>query len=138
VDAPGICLASHSQVLISTQSSSFLDNFESEDLIVVDRDNKESIFKRPNPMRWKHGWMSTVPLSRQRPFPSMLTLAPADSNRPVNDAEVNCTPWSVLNTFGQPRRNASSNASRQNAASSVFDSRYDNTQRLCQSIPAVR
>jgi predicted ATPase len=39
----------HSQVLISTQSSSFLDSFESEDLIVVDRDSKESLFKRPDP-----------------------------------------------------------------------------------------
>lgn len=38
----------HSQVLVSTQSSSFLDNFDSEDVVVVDRDNKESIFKRPD------------------------------------------------------------------------------------------
>ena len=43
----------------------------------------------------------------------MLTLAPADSRRLVNDADVNCTPWSVLNTSGQPWLNASSNASRQ-------------------------
>src|SRR5438552_19102598 len=68
----------------------------------------------------------------------MLTLAPADSSRPVKHAEVNCTPWSVLNTSGQPRRNASSNASRQNSTSSVFDSRHDSTYRLCQSITAVR
>src|SRR6185436_11339808 len=68
----------------------------------------------------------------------MLTLAPADSSRPVNGADVNCTPWSVLNTSGQPRPSASSNASRQNSTSSVFDSRHDNTNRLYQSITAVR
>lgn len=34
------------QVLISTQSSSFLDNFDPEDVIVVDREGKESEFKR--------------------------------------------------------------------------------------------
>jgi predicted ATPase len=39
----------HSQVLISTQSSSFLDNFDPEDVIVVDREGKESIFRRPDP-----------------------------------------------------------------------------------------
>lgn len=37
------------QILISTQSSSFLDNFEPEDVIVVNREEKESIFKRLNP-----------------------------------------------------------------------------------------
>jgi predicted ATPase len=39
----------HTQVLISTQSSSFLDNFEAEDVIVVNREGKESRFERPNP-----------------------------------------------------------------------------------------
>src|SRR5436309_457320 len=68
----------------------------------------------------------------------MLTLAPAASTRPVNDADVNCTPWSVLNTSGQPRCNASSNAAKQNSTSSVFDSRHDSTYRLYQSITAVR
>jgi predicted ATPase len=38
----------HTQILISTQSSSFLDNFEPEDVIVVNREEKESIFKRLN------------------------------------------------------------------------------------------
>jgi predicted ATPase len=37
----------HSQVLISTQSSSFLDNFEPADIIIVDREGKESVFRRP-------------------------------------------------------------------------------------------
>src|ERR1700689_3846604 len=68
----------------------------------------------------------------------MLTLTPADSSRPVNDADVNCTPWSVLNTSGQPRLNASSNASRQNPTSNVFDNFQESTQRLYQSITAVR
>ncbi len=36
------------QVLISTQSSSFLDNFAPEDVIVVNREDKESQFKRLN------------------------------------------------------------------------------------------
>jgi predicted ATPase len=39
----------HTQVLISTQSSSFLDNFDPEDVIVVNRAGKESQFKRLNP-----------------------------------------------------------------------------------------
>ncbi|WP_254568808.1 AAA family ATPase [Oscillatoria sp. HE19RPO] len=36
----------HTQILISTQSSSFLDNFDPEDVIAVDREGKESKFKR--------------------------------------------------------------------------------------------
>src|SRR5208282_3453285 len=67
-----------------------------------------------------------------------LTLAPAASSLDVYDTEVYCTPWSVLNTSGQPWLNASSNASRQKSASSVFDSRHDSTYRLCQSSTAVR
>ncbi|NJM61828.1 MAG: AAA family ATPase [Oscillatoriales cyanobacterium RU_3_3] len=39
----------HTQILISTQSSSFLDNFNPEDVIVVNREGKESQFKRLNP-----------------------------------------------------------------------------------------
>jgi predicted ATPase len=39
----------HTQILISTQSSSFLDNFNPEDIITVDREDRESQFKRPNP-----------------------------------------------------------------------------------------
>ena len=39
----------HTQILISTQSSSFLDNFNPEDVITVDRVGKESQFKRLNP-----------------------------------------------------------------------------------------
>jgi predicted ATPase len=39
----------HKQVLISTQSSSFLNNFDPEDVIVVNREGKESKFERLNP-----------------------------------------------------------------------------------------
>ncbi|MFN7414263.1 MAG: chromosome segregation protein SMC [Anabaena sp. LE011-02] len=38
----------HTQILISTQSTSFLDNFNPEDVITVDRVGKESEFKRLN------------------------------------------------------------------------------------------
>ncbi|MGP0063730.1 MAG: AAA family ATPase [Isosphaeraceae bacterium] len=38
------------QVLITTQSSSFLDQFDPADVIVVDREGKESIFSRPDPV----------------------------------------------------------------------------------------
>ena len=38
----------HAQVLVSTQSSSFLDNFDPEDIIVVNREGKESKFARPD------------------------------------------------------------------------------------------
>jgi hypothetical protein len=71
-------------------------------------------------------------------LPSRLTLAPADSSLPVYAADVNWTPWSVLNTSGRPRRSAASSASRQHAPSSVFDNRHDSTYRLCQSSTAVR
>jgi predicted ATPase len=36
----------HTQILISTQSSSFLDNFDPEDVIAVDREDRESQFQR--------------------------------------------------------------------------------------------
>lgn len=39
----------HTQILISTQSTSFLDNFNPEDVVTVDRVGKESQFKRLNP-----------------------------------------------------------------------------------------
>lgn len=42
--------ALHTQILISTQSSSFLDNFDPEDVIAVNRAGKESQFKRLNPL----------------------------------------------------------------------------------------
>lgn len=39
----------HKQVLVSTQSSSFLDNFDPEDVIVVNRGDGKPQFTRPNP-----------------------------------------------------------------------------------------
>ena len=41
--------ATHTQVLLSTQSSSFIDNFEPEDIVVVDRGEAGSTFRRPDP-----------------------------------------------------------------------------------------
>ncbi len=38
--------ALHTQVLVSTQSSAFLDNFDPEDVIIVERDKQESRFRR--------------------------------------------------------------------------------------------
>jgi predicted ATPase len=38
----------HRQVLVSTQSSSFLDNFEPSDVIIAEREGKESVFTRPD------------------------------------------------------------------------------------------
>jgi len=38
----------HTQVLISTQSSSFLDSFDPEDVVIVNRRGKESEFTRPD------------------------------------------------------------------------------------------
>ncbi len=38
--------SNHAQILISTQSSSFLDNFEPEDIVVAERDDKGTTFKR--------------------------------------------------------------------------------------------
>jgi predicted ATPase len=38
----------HTQVLISTQSTSLLDNFDPEDVVVVNREGRESYFARPD------------------------------------------------------------------------------------------
>jgi predicted ATPase len=40
----------HTQVLVSTQSSSFLDQFDPSDLVVVDRQQNASVFTRPDPV----------------------------------------------------------------------------------------
>ena len=54
--------ASHqTQVLISTQSSSFLDNFDSEDVVVVNREGKESQFARPDPAKLE-AWLDEYSL----------------------------------------------------------------------------
>jgi len=38
----------HAQILVSTQSSSFLDHFDPQDVVVVDREGPESKFIRPS------------------------------------------------------------------------------------------
>ena len=38
----------HTQVLVSTQSSAFLDSFEPEDIVVVERNNEATEFDRPD------------------------------------------------------------------------------------------
>ena len=38
----------HTQVLVSTQSSAFLDSFESEDIVVVERNGEATEFSRPD------------------------------------------------------------------------------------------
>ena len=40
--------SNYTQVLVSTQSSSFLDNFDPEDIVVVNREGNESKFERPD------------------------------------------------------------------------------------------
>ncbi|HTU90594.1 MAG TPA: hypothetical protein VMF69_11010 [Gemmataceae bacterium] len=67
----------------------------------------------------------------------MLTATPADSSLPIHADAVNCTPWSLLNTSGQPCPNASSSISRQKQLSSLLDSRQATTERLYQSIVAA-
>ncbi|MEW6209379.1 MAG: AAA family ATPase [Acidobacteriota bacterium] len=51
----------HAQVLISTQSSSFLDNFDPEDVIVVNREGKESRFERQDPAKLE-SWLDEYSL----------------------------------------------------------------------------
>jgi len=51
----------HTQILISTQSSSFLDNFDPEDVIAVNREGKESQFKRLNPLELE-AWLDEYSL----------------------------------------------------------------------------
>ncbi len=51
----------YAQVLISTQSSSFLDNFEPEDVIVVNRVGKESKFERQDPVKLE-AWLEEYSL----------------------------------------------------------------------------
>ncbi|MFH0825576.1 MAG: AAA family ATPase [Pseudomonadota bacterium] len=40
----------HTQIIVGTQSASFLDNFDAEDVVVVNRDGRESVFTRPDPV----------------------------------------------------------------------------------------
>jgi hypothetical protein len=56
----------------------------------------------------------------------------------VYSCDENWDPKSVLKISGRLIANASSNASRQNRPSGVFDRRHDRTYRLNQAITAVR
>ena len=51
----------HTQVLISTQSSSFLDNFNLEDVVIVNREGKESQLTRPNAVKLE-AWLNEYSL----------------------------------------------------------------------------
>lgn len=44
----------HTQILISTQSSALVDNFDPEDVVVVNREGPESRFERPTISRLRH------------------------------------------------------------------------------------
>jgi hypothetical protein len=61
------------------------------------------------------------------------------SRVPVKSSLVNWLPWSVLKISGRPcRASASSRASTQNSAPSVFDSRHASPARLTQSMITTR
>lgn len=51
----------HTQVLISTQSSSFLDNFNLEDVVMVNREGKESQLTRPDAAKLE-AWLNEYSL----------------------------------------------------------------------------
>jgi predicted ATPase len=51
----------HTQVLVSTQSTTFLDNFDPENIIVVNRKGKESKFSRLDPENLE-GWLDEYSL----------------------------------------------------------------------------
>jgi hypothetical protein len=68
----------------------------------------------------------------------LLILMPHVFKNPVKALPVNCDPWSVLKISGFPLLNASSSASTQKSASSVFDSFHASTYRLYQSMMTTR
>lgn len=49
------------QILVSTQSSAFLNNFDFEDVIVVNREGKESQFTRLDPAKFE-AWLEEYSL----------------------------------------------------------------------------
>ncbi len=51
----------HTQILVSTQSSTFLDRFAPDDVIVAERTNGETLFVRPDPDTLK-GWLEEYSL----------------------------------------------------------------------------
>ncbi len=55
-------IAHHTQVIVATQSMTLVDYFEPEQLIIVDRNNRESTFKRLDAERLKD-WLAEYSLS---------------------------------------------------------------------------
>jgi predicted ATPase len=51
----------HAQVLVSTQSTTFLDHFDPEDVIVVNRVGRESKFERPDAAEFE-AWLDEYSL----------------------------------------------------------------------------
>ena len=69
----------------------------------------------------------------------MLIVTSCRFRVPVKSSLVNWLPWSVLKISGRPyRTSASSSASTQKSAPSVFDSRHASTARLTQSMMTTR
>lgn len=54
--------ARHSQVFVATQSATFIDHFEPEDIVVVERRGRESIFKRLDSESLA-GWLENYSIS---------------------------------------------------------------------------
>lgn len=52
----------HSQVFVATQSATLIDNFEPEDIVVVERQGRESIFKRQD-SKSLAGWLKDYSIS---------------------------------------------------------------------------
>lgn len=55
-------VSSHAQVLLATQSTAFVDQFEPQDIVVVERSGRESIFKRLDSSRLQE-WLEAYSLS---------------------------------------------------------------------------
>lgn len=54
-------VSEHAQVLVSTQSSTFVDAFEPEDIVVVEREGEATTFKRPDANKL-HEWLEDYSL----------------------------------------------------------------------------
>jgi len=54
-------VSEHAQVLISTQSSTFVDAFEPEDIVVVEREGEETTFMRPDAVKLR-SWLEDYSL----------------------------------------------------------------------------
>lgn len=55
-------VSTHCQVILATQSTSLLDHFEPEDIVVVDRRDRESTFRRLSEEDLKE-WLADYSLS---------------------------------------------------------------------------